>query len=361
MLEIDRELLKKNNVYDEIIFEEGKAKLVRRIGLTEYHKTYILPKEVVTDLGIVEIQLFKGENYIYIKDEQNNPICAQYIVENEFTDLYATKREVNSSIEQKADEINLQVSEKYVGNDEIIAKINISPEEIKLQANKISFEGLVTANGNFKILEDGSIEAKNGKFIGDVLLGEGKKVIGGDGIMTNLQFKATNEDTWLGYMSDDESQVVNKTKLLIYANIPDNFKITSAKVTLVHTPIIWGTTGADFYGYCRNLKLYKVYNATQKYYLTAFGGWTFSNDSTSESEITNAFGTNGFTPTVPTSSNFKAETKISIDLTNQLQKGINLLRVHTSNNIAWKLDDFEPYKQSGMCEAYLDVIGYMST
>lgn len=39
---------------------------------------------------------------------------------------------------------------------------------IKLLADHIKLEGLVTANGNFKILPDGSIEAKNGKFGGEV-------------------------------------------------------------------------------------------------------------------------------------------------------------------------------------------------
>lgn len=39
---------------------------------------------------------------------------------------------------------------------------------IKLFADNIKLEGLVTANGNFKILPDGSIEAKNGKFGGEV-------------------------------------------------------------------------------------------------------------------------------------------------------------------------------------------------
>ena len=39
---------------------------------------------------------------------------------------------------------------------------------IKLTADNIQLEGLVTANGNFKILEDGSIEALNGKFTGEI-------------------------------------------------------------------------------------------------------------------------------------------------------------------------------------------------
>lgn len=40
--------------------------------------------------------------------------------------------------------------------------------KIKLTADHIQLEGLVTANGNFKILEDGSIEAKNAKIKGYV-------------------------------------------------------------------------------------------------------------------------------------------------------------------------------------------------
>ena len=45
---------------------------------------------------------------------------------------------------------------------------------IKLTADNIKLEGLVTANGNFKILEDGSIEANNAKL----------KIGGGDYVMT---------------------------------------------------------------------------------------------------------------------------------------------------------------------------------
>ena len=48
---------------------------------------------------------------------------------------------------------------------------------IKLTADNIELEGLVTANQNFKILNDGSIEAKNGKFRGQVNADSGE--IGG--------------------------------------------------------------------------------------------------------------------------------------------------------------------------------------
>lgn len=48
---------------------------------------------------------------------------------------------------------------------------------VKLTGDHIKLEGLVTANENFKILEDGSIEAKNGKFTGEIDADTGK--IGG--------------------------------------------------------------------------------------------------------------------------------------------------------------------------------------
>lgn len=55
-----------------------------------------------------------------------------------------------------------------VGTGEIISCINQTAETIKIQASKIVLEGLVTANSNFKILADGSIESKNGTFTGEI-------------------------------------------------------------------------------------------------------------------------------------------------------------------------------------------------
>jgi hypothetical protein len=68
-------------------------------------------------------------------------------------------------IEKTINGIAITVSGK-VGADEIVAKINLSAEELKIDVDKITLEGLVTANTYFKILEDGSMEAINGKFTG---------------------------------------------------------------------------------------------------------------------------------------------------------------------------------------------------
>lgn len=49
---------------------------------------------------------------------------------------------------------------------QLTAFVGAGQDGIKIKASNIQFEGLVTANGNFKILEDGSIEARSGTFSG---------------------------------------------------------------------------------------------------------------------------------------------------------------------------------------------------
>lgn len=69
----------------------------------------------------------------------------------------------SSEIIQTADEISQKVTKGT-----IISEINQTAEAVTISASKINFNGIVTANQNFKILSDGSMEAKNGKFSGDL-------------------------------------------------------------------------------------------------------------------------------------------------------------------------------------------------
>ena len=60
---------------------------------------------------------------------------------------YSTTTEMNSAISIKANEINSVVSTK-VGNNEVISKINQTPETITINANKINIAGTITAINN---------------------------------------------------------------------------------------------------------------------------------------------------------------------------------------------------------------------
>lgn len=128
-----QELRKKGNVHDDLIIENNQAKVIRRIGKTQYDVTYVLDKEVVEELGEVKIPLFEGDNYIYIKDEYNNNLCAEYIIKNDFTDRYVTNMQLSSAIEQTAENISLTVDKKlegYSDTEEMQSAIEVKAEEI---------------------------------------------------------------------------------------------------------------------------------------------------------------------------------------------------------------------------------------
>ena len=63
------------------------------------------------------------------------------------------------------------------GYEDPVSYINLTEGLAKIKAARIELEGLVTVNGNFKVLQDGSIEATNGKFTGEINATKGK--IGG--------------------------------------------------------------------------------------------------------------------------------------------------------------------------------------
>lgn len=54
------------------------------------------------------------------------------------------------------------------GNGRLCALVGAGQDGVKLKADNISLEGLVTANNNFHILEDGSIDVENGVFRGEL-------------------------------------------------------------------------------------------------------------------------------------------------------------------------------------------------
>jgi len=64
--------------------------------------------------------------------------------------------------------VNSITSTVYDEHDALLSQISQDGSNVKITASQIELEGLVTANNNFKILEDGSIEAKNGKFTGEI-------------------------------------------------------------------------------------------------------------------------------------------------------------------------------------------------
>lgn len=127
-------LRQSGSVRDVYVLEKNQAKIIRRIN----KDGSIKDNEEIEELGEINIELEKGENVIQIQNYTAEMYC-KYAIQSEYTDIFATKVEMNSSITQTAEEINLEVRKK-VDENEVISKINQSAEEIQIEADKISLE-----------------------------------------------------------------------------------------------------------------------------------------------------------------------------------------------------------------------------
>lgn len=353
------------NVYDEFIIENDIAKIIRRVGENSDGTLYELENQTIEELGECAISLNSGYNKLWLESFYDLELnyYAKYATINDYTDTFATKIEMNSSIAIAKNEINIQTSkeiETATGTDALIAKINLKPGEIDL-------EGTVTANENFKILTDGSIEATNGKFTGNVYLEDGNVVVGGDGLLTNLKFTSTgiyDGKSFVGFRFDTEGGSMNfyKTGIALNFIIPDNFTVTNAYVTLAHSRVnFFQMGGGEVIGYCRNVRLYKTNgNQSAKIYSTAHAtsGYT-QTGQLSGSEIPGAFGSNGYTAS--NSNSDTTEIVRSIDIKNYISTGNNTLFINTTDSTSsTQMNTADANSKTGAIQMTIDVIGYMS-
>lgn len=166
--EVDIEELRvRRNIYDSIIITREEAYVLRKLKLMDLNVLKILDEPKKEPLKDIKITLFEGDNYIYLVDVYGNKIYAEYLIKNDFNDIYVTKNEMNSAINQTAQSVELSVNQKLtgystteemnsainvksneiastvskkVGNNEIISKINQSSEKILIDAGKISLK-----------------------------------------------------------------------------------------------------------------------------------------------------------------------------------------------------------------------------
>lgn len=74
---------------------------------------------------------------------------------------YSNTTEMRSEIKQAAEEVNVEVAKK-VGSDEVIAKINMTPETIKILAECIDVDGVLDVEKlNSLQIKAGSVDAEN--------------------------------------------------------------------------------------------------------------------------------------------------------------------------------------------------------
>ena len=164
-------------VYDEFVYKDGECKIIRRVGIDSQGNMYALDKEVVEKRKPINLEV-KSNSVIKLKSFNNAIYSVTYLLENEYTDVFATQVDVSSRIEQTENKIEETVSAVADENGEITAAslilaINKDESQAVINADKISLEGKeidlsadnvsiasdalsINAEGEMKLVDTGS-------------------------------------------------------------------------------------------------------------------------------------------------------------------------------------------------------------
>ena len=133
-LGIEDVLRQNGSTYDEYILENGKAKVIRRINTDGSIKS----TAATEDLGDFSIELFDGTNTLSIKNYTAS-LKAKFAIQNDMTNIYASKFEMNSAINQTAEQVDINVNKKlesYSKTTEMNAAIKLVSDNITSEVNK---------------------------------------------------------------------------------------------------------------------------------------------------------------------------------------------------------------------------------
>lgn len=202
-------------IYDEfhMDYNNHTCQIIRRVGSDDTYKNkYPLMEEIVEEFEFPELYTDDGNYTISLLDNDVAYIFVRMMVQNIYTDQFATKVEMESEIKQTAQGIDLSVNKKLldyakttemearititaesinsevrkkVGKTEVISSINQSAEAITINANKIGLKAnnildiisgnainltsknLTIASNNFNVDKYGNMRCSNGQFDGN--------------------------------------------------------------------------------------------------------------------------------------------------------------------------------------------------
>lgn len=216
---------------------------------------------------------------------------------------------------------------------------------------------------------------------GDLYNTDGTLISGDSGVLNSMQFvssgllrfstgTASDSDVAkptsygrLGFFGTYEGGF-EPWELNLHAIIPANMKIISARMTLLFNPVYVTNGSSAAWSQVRNVKLYK--HSGGKWRRTYYSSDSFMQDNVwydwdNEEEITGAFGAYGWTSKVATDEDHAEQQVVSIDLTDALESGGNILLIRS----AYEPPDMEGQDSSlaaalltGAAVAILNVTGY---
>lgn len=353
-----------NGKKDELQINYNKCTFIEKIGVDNSGSKYVLENPIIHDLGEIDIEIPEGESTLKIR---NLNISITYLNKNEYTNQLATQVEVTNEIKVASDEILIQSKSEILDNgDALIASINTtSTGNVKIKASDtIALEGTTTVGDKIKFNLDGSITAQ------DLRLLDGGRVIGGDGLLTNLQFISVglldSGFTFVGFKEIDYYSQYGYADCIVDAFIPANFTVTSAYITIyISSEEVFNANNESVgNGYPKQLKLYKGnYNEITNYYVAPSAGILQHYEPLSGEEIVNAINNQAsYTPSIMPG---YITTVKTINLKETLLAGRNVFILRTSLDRPASPESTgistQPYLNTGIGKMVLDIIGYMKT
>lgn len=214
--------------------------------------------------------------------------------------------------EDKATHKTTTISGDSVRTGEIISNNyvpNTSGTKFNLNTGEILSKNFsIDENGNAKF--KGTVEATSGTF---------GSIITNQGLLTNLQY-VSNFET-LGYASNLQDEFRSFVSVIV--NIPSNFTIKSAYLTIISQPVKWWLGSSSQWGRPKQLRLYKDNNSLVE---KEAGGdlSTGSYSSLSQQTLSGGLFTNNsdeWTPSQPSDSSHAIEKIMSKDIKSLIGSG----------------------------------------
>lgn len=124
--------------YDEFILDYDAQSCVvnKKVGYNADGSKYILesPQTIEYEYPIIDLEV--GDYTIEMLNYSNAFLFARLMVQNIYTDQFATKMEMNSAITQTANSIKTEVSEKYATQNQVNSSINQMASSITSNVSK---------------------------------------------------------------------------------------------------------------------------------------------------------------------------------------------------------------------------------
>lgn len=228
-----------------------------------------------------------------------------------------------------------------------------------VEAKNIIVGGRDNISGLIQVLnENGNLMVNIDK--AGVTLENGAEIIGGNGILTNLQYKSSSDA--LGYRQISlEGIGLFKGYLPIECFVPNDLTIKEAYITVTAfktlNQFLYPIGGGEItneYGKITNIRGYKINAGTEYINSTNFGLFGF--DAPSGVEISACFGVSGYTN--PTTSE---ATFTSIDIKSSLANGINKFYIATADSVPdneTNAGTLLAAQKSQIAVATINIVGY---